>query len=95
MEERFDMMKCPNCSREMHKGVTTKSQRPYLDWHSGRKAPTHRDLWKLPDAEKADDASAGVRFVGTVSGWYLDYRPSWYCHECGLLLIDTKVELER
>lgn len=95
MEERYGRFLCPNCGQEMHSGVSTKSQRPYLDWHPGRKAPTRKELWKLPEADTCEDISKGVRFVGSVSGWYLDYRPSWYCHDCGLLLIDTKVELER
>lgn len=96
MEERYDVMKCPNCGKEMHKGVTTKSQRPWLDWYPGREAPgSGWAMRKVPDAKQAEDLSKGVRFVGSLWDWYLNYNPSWYCHECGLLLIDTQVELER
>lgn len=96
MEERFDILKCPNCGMEMRRGVTTKSQRPWLDWYPGRNPPaTGWAMAKVPDVKKARDLSRGVRFVGRLWNFFLDYHPSWYCHECGLLLIDTKVELER
>lgn len=95
MEERFEKMHCPNCGKEMHRGVTTKSERPYLDWFPGRKAPSWFDMVKMPNVEKADTLSKGVRFVGSVGNWFLSYRPSWYCLDCDLLLIDTKTELER
>ncbi len=95
MEERYDSFICPNCGREMRKGVSTKSQRPWLDWFPGRQVPSIWKLSKVPDAKQADDLSGGVRFVGDVWSRHLDYNPSWYCHECGLLLIDTQVELER
>ena len=95
MEERFETFICPNCGNEMHRGITSKSQRPFLDWFPGRQAPSKLDELKVPDAKKTADISRGVRFVGSVWNWYINYHPSWYCHDCGLLLIDTKVELER
>lgn len=62
---------------------------------SRRQAPSKLDELKVPDAKKTADISRGVRFVGSVWNWYINYHPSWYCHDCGLLLIDTQVELER
>lgn len=52
MEERYDNFLCPNCGKEMHKGVSTKSQRPWLDWFPGRRAPSIWKLSKVPDAKK-------------------------------------------
>ncbi len=95
MEERYDSFICPNCGKEMRMGVTTKSQRPWLDWYPGRQAPSLWKQSKVPDAKRTEDLAGGVRFVGDLWSRYLDYNPSWYCHECGLLLIDTQVELER
>lgn len=93
MEERFDIFKCPNCGREMRKGITHGAQRPPLIWYPGRKAPTNRELCRMSDSENAGDLSAGVRF-DTMWDWFsASYRPAWYCPECGLLLIDTKLKL--
>lgn len=96
MEERYGNFICPNCGHEMHRGITTKSQRPWLDWYPGREAPSQWGIGvlKTPDAKRTEDISGGVRFVGDIWTWNLNYNPSWYCHDCGLLLIDTKVELE-
>lgn len=93
MEERYDRFICPNCGMQMHKGITHGAQRPPLIWYPGRRRPTNRELCKMPDSEKADDLSGGVRF-DTVYDWFsVSYRPAWYCHECGLLLIDTNTKL--
>ncbi len=93
MEERFDMMICPNCGKEMQKGITHGAQRPPLIWYPGRRRPTNRELVKMPDVEKTEDLSAGVRF-DTAWDWFEEsYRPAWYCRECALLLIDTKTKL--
>ena len=95
MEERFDKMICPNCKKEMHKGISPHTSRPYLYWLPGREAPSVRTLNRLPDARYCEDPSKGVHFLGNVDLWHISFFPSWYCHECGLLLIDTKVQLER
>ena len=95
MEERFDKMICPNCGKEMGKGISPHTSRPYLYWLPGRQGLSIRDLWRrMPDARDAKDLSDGVIFVGSIDVWKRSYYPSWYCHECGLLLIDTKVQLE-
>ena len=93
MEERFDKMTCPNCGQEMRKGISHGAQRPPLIWYPGRNRPTHRELQKMPDAEKCADLSAGIQF-DTMWDWFEEsYRPAWYCQECGLLLIDIKTKL--
>jgi predicted RNA-binding Zn-ribbon protein involved in translation (DUF1610 family) len=95
MEERHDSFVCPNCGREMRKGITHGAQRPPLIWYPGRNRPTQRELFKMPTAEKTEDLSGGVRF-DSVQDWFLEtYRPAWYCPECDLLLIDTKTKLGR
>ena len=95
MEERFDEMICPNCGKEMGKGISPHTWRPYLYWIPGREAPSVKTLYKLRDARDCEDSSKGVVFCGSADLWKNSYYPSWYCHECGLLLIDTKVQLER
>ena len=93
MEERYDRFICPNCGQEMHRGISHGAQRPPLIWYPGRNRPSQWEMLKMPDAEKAEDLSGGVRF-DNASGWYWEsYRPAWYCPECDLLLIDTKTKL--
>ena len=95
MEERFDEFICPNCGKQMAKGITFGAQRPTLIWYPGRNAPSAWDLLKLPDARSCQDNSNGVMFSNGWSWLYSCYRPAWYCHECGLLLVDTKTVLEK
>ena len=93
MEERFDKFCCPNCGREMEKGFSHGAQRPPLMWYPGRENPTATLLTQIPTAEKCEDLSKGVRFESTLDWFSSSYRPSWYCCECGLLLVDTKTKL--
>lgn len=94
MEERFDQMRCPNCGQEMRKGFTPGTQRPALVWYPGRETPVAIQLLtNIPVAEKCEDFSKGVRFETMWDYFEVSFRPAWYCHECGLLLIDTKTKL--
>ena len=95
MEERFDKMLCPNCGKEMGKGITNNTLRDAIFWYPGREAPKRSQLRHLPDARKCEDPSEGVNFDDTWDIFVRTYRPSWYCHECGLLLLDTKILLSR
>ena len=93
MEERFDKMIRPNCGKEMAKGISHGAQRPSLIWYPGRKAPSSGQLMTMPLVEKCEDLSDGVRFDSALDWFKASYRPAWYCHKCGLLLIDTKIKL--
>lgn len=95
MEERFDKMICPNCGREMAKGISYGAQRPSLMWYPGRNTPSIWGTMKMATAEKTEDFSKGIYFDSAWDWWEASYRPSWYCHECGLLLIDTKTRLAK
>ena len=94
MEERFDKMLCPSCGKEMFEGFTPGAQRPMLVWYPGREKPAMvQFITSIPIAEKCEDFSKGVRFETVGDAFETFFRPAWYCHECGLLVIDTKTKL--
>lgn len=93
MEERFDSMKCPNCGREMHKGVTIQGYQHPLIWYPGRKALTYGDAVKL-SYSSSENLNACRRFTSRFRT-KPSYFPAWYCESCGLMTIDTKTELEK
>lgn len=93
MEERFDVMICLNCRKEMHKGVTVQGYNHPLIWSPGTKAITYGNAVKLSYSKNENQGEA-KRFTSRFRT-KPSYFPAWYCEACGLMMIDIKTELEK
>lgn len=93
MELRFVTMKCPNCGKEMQKGVTVQGYDHPLVWSPGEKAITYGNAVKL-SYSKGENMGDAKRFTSRFRT-KPSYFPAWYCETCGLMTIDTKTELEK
>ena len=93
VEERFDKMICPNCGNAMHKGFTGVGYRQPLVWVPGRSMPSILTQHKILASKEGGNLEIGKRFtsrVRTKGSFFL----AWYCDDCGLMTVDTKIELE-
>jgi len=93
MEERFDKMRCSNCGMQMQKGITVQGYQHPLVWSPGSQAITYREAVKLSYSNE-ETLRTARRFTSRFRT-KPSYFPAWYCESCGLMVIDTKTELEK
>lgn len=93
MEERFQKMICPNCSKEMREGFTGVGYRQPLVWLPGKSVPGILTQQKIMGSKEGGNLEIGKRFTSRfrTKGSYFS---AWYCDDCGLMTIDTKIEME-
>ena len=93
MEERFDKIICSGCGKEMRKGITGVGYRQPLVWIPGKSVP---GIWKqmgLIYAKDGGNLEIGKRFTSRIRAKGSVFF-AWYCDDCGLMTIDTKIEME-
>ena len=93
MEERFNKMICPNCSKEMREGFTGVGYRQPLVWIPGKSVPGILTQQKIMGSKEGGNLEIGKRFTSRfrTKGSYFS---AWYCDNCDLMTIDTKIEME-
>ena len=93
MEERFEKMICANCGKRMRKGITGVGYRQALAWLPGDSVP---GVWKQMELlydKNGGNAELGKRFTRRFRTRESIFF-AWYCEDCELMTIDTKIEME-
>ena len=93
MEERFDKMICSNCGKEMHKGITGVGYRQPLVWVPGNAFPGILTQHKILASKDGGNLKIGKRFTSRIRTRESIFF-AWYCDDCELMTIDTKIEME-
>lgn len=92
MENRFENMRCPNCGAEMEIGVTIQGYAHPLVWSPHQSAISYGDSVRL--AWSKNEKLRGLRRFTSRFRLTPSYFPAWYCEKCGLMVVDTKTEMD-